>query len=193
MRLYCEYCKYPKKTCICSHINTVNTSLEIVIIQHEKETLHAKNTARLVSLCIPSARIILANDVVAMQSLSEHCLPQHSVLIYPSEHSTPIEDVSADERSKISKLILIDGSWKQAFGLVKQNPWLAKLRAFHFISAPSSNYAIRHTTLSNALSTLEATAYALQRLDQNDVSGLYEAQRALQDKWKGPMSHRRHL
>ena len=193
MRLYCEHCGYPQKTCICSHINTVDTSLEIVIIQHEKEALHAKNTARLVSLCIPSTRIIPANDVIAMQSLSKHCLPQHSVLIYPSEHSTPIEDVSADERSKLSKLILIDGSWKQAFGLVKQNPWLAKLRAFHFISAPSSNYAIRHTTLSNALSTLEATAYALQRLDQNDVSGLYEAQRALQDKWQGPMSHRRHL
>jgi DTW domain-containing protein YfiP len=115
------------------------------------------------------------------------------VLVYPSECSTPIENVDAVARSEITTLILIDGSWKQAFGLVKQNPWLTKLPAFHFISAPTSNYAIRHTTLSNALSTLEATAYALQCLDQIDVSGLYRAQRALQDKWQGPMSHRRHL
>lgn len=193
MRLYCEHCGYPQKTCICSHINTVDTSLEIVIIQHEKEALHAKNTARLVSLCIPSTRIILANDVVAMQSLSEHCSRRHSVLVYPSECSTPIENVDAVARSEITTLILIDGSWKQAFGLVKQNPWLTKLPAFHFISAPTSNYAIRHTTLSNALSTLEATAYALQCLDQIDVSGLHRAQRALQDKWQGPMLHRRHL
>lgn len=193
MRLYCEHCGYPQKTCICSHINTVNTSLEIVIIQHEKERHHAKNTARLVSLCIPSTRIVPANDVIAMRSLSKHCLPRHSVLVYPSECSTPIENVDAVSRSEIRTLILIDGSWKQAFGLVKQNPWLAKLPAFHFITAPTSNYAIRHTQLSNALSTLEATAYAIQCLDQIDVSELYRAQRALQDKWQGPMSHRRHL
>lgn len=193
MRLYCEHCGYPQKTCICSHISTVHTSLEIVIIQHEKEGFHAKNTARLVSLCIPSTRIILANNVDAMQSLSEQCSPRHSVLIYPSEHSVPIENVNTITRTEVRTLVLIDGSWKQAFGLVKQNPWLAKLQVFHFASAPPSNYTIRHTTISSALSTLEATAYAIQCIEQVDVSGLHKAQKALQDKWQGPTSHRRQL
>ncbi|TKB02592.1 DTW domain-containing protein [Alteromonas portus] len=193
MRRYCEHCEYPLKTCICAHINTVSTALDIVIIQHEKEALHAKNTARLVSLCIPSTRIILANDEASMKSFSEQCVPRHSVLVYPNEGSKPIENVDPKTRSEVKTLILIDGSWKQAFGLVKKNPWLSDLQALHFASAPPSNYAIRHTTLNNALSTLEATAYALQCLENIDVFGLYKAQSALQDMWQGPTSHRRQL
>ncbi len=193
MRLYCDHCGYPQKTCICSDINAVSTSLEIVIIQHEKEASHAKNTARLITLCIPTTRIVLANDSIAMQSLSEQCLLKRTALIYPSEESTPIEKAAPTVLSQIDTLIFLDGSWKQAFGLVKQNPWLTELQNFHFTSAPPSNYSIRHTTLNKALSTLEATAYAIQCIEETDVSGLHNAQRALQNLWQGPTSHRRQL
>ena len=89
--------------------------------------------------------------------------------------------------------MLIDGSWKQAFGIVKKNPWLEKLPAFHFSDAPLSNYLIRHTSVDNALSTLEATAYAISYLEKTDMSALYNAQSALQRNWQGPLAHRRKL
>ena len=119
MRLYCDHCGYPQKTCLCSDITAVSTSLEIVIIQHEKEASHAKNTARLITLCIPTTRIVLANDSIAMQSLSEQCLLKRTALIYPSEESTPIEKAAPTVLSQLGTLILLDGSWKQAFGIVK--------------------------------------------------------------------------
>ncbi|WP_394222166.1 tRNA-uridine aminocarboxypropyltransferase [Alteromonas gracilis] len=191
MRRYCEKCRYPQTTCICSHISIINTSLNIIIVQHEKEALHAKNTARLISLCVPHTEIVCANDSVAMQGLLERCSIEHSALIYPSDVSHPIEAIAPTTASTISTIVLIDGSWKQAFGIVKKNPWLEKLRAFHFASAPSSNYFIRHTSLDNALSTLEATAYALHCIDKVDVSALHKAQSALQSVWQGPTSHRR--
>lgn len=191
MRLYCQKCRYPETTCICAHINTVDTLLNIIILQHEKEAYHAKNTARLISLCIPTSRIVLTNDVQAMQHLKKECSFEHTALIYPSDKSMPIENTAHTRLQQFSTLLLIDGSWKQAFGMVKQNPWLTTLSAFHFTVAPTSNYAIRHTKLEHALSTLEATAYAISCLEKTDVSALHEAQCALQKHWKGPKSHRR--
>lgn len=193
MRLYCQQCGYPETTCICSHINTVDTSLNIIIIQHEKEAYHAKNTARLISLCIPTSRIILTNDVQAMQNLEKECSFEHTALIYPSETSEPLESTATARLNQFSTLLLIDGSWKQAFGMVKQNPWLAALPTFHFTSAPESNYVIRHTKLEHALSTLEAAAYAISCVEKIDVSGLHKAQEALQTLWQGPSTHRRKI
>ncbi|MHC6646926.1 tRNA-uridine aminocarboxypropyltransferase [Alteromonas sp. HB246098] len=193
MRLYCKKCGYPEATCICVHISTVNTSLNIIIIQHEKEAYHAKNTARLISLCIPTSRIVLTNDAQAMGSLPNECSLEHTALMYPSDTSMPIERTAPERLKQLSTLLLIDGSWKQAFGIVKQHPWLATLPTFHFSSAPTSNYAIRHTKLEHALSTLEATAYAISCLEKTDVSALHEAQCALQKHWRGPKSHRRQI
>lgn len=191
MRSYCEQCRYPQTTCICSHISEIQTSLNIIIVQHEKEALHAKNTARLVSLCVPNTRIVCANNSAEIQALSAMCSLERTALIYPSDVSEPIEEIPHSVANNISTLVLIDGSWKQAFGIVKKSAWLQKLHAFHFACAPDTNYLIRHTSLDKALSTLEATAYALHCIENVDVSALHKAQSALQRAWQGPVSHRR--
>ena len=191
MRLYCEGCQYPQNTCICDHIDKVKTALDIIIVQHEKEAHHAKNTVRLLSLCIPSTQVVCASDNSAMAALEMQCSHKHSALIYPSETSTPLENASATMSNQISTLILVDGSWKQAFGIVKRNPWLGGLPAFHFTNAPDSNYLIRHTSVASALSTLEATAYAINCIENTNVLALHRAQSALQKMWQGPQSHRR--
>ncbi len=193
MRLYCARCGYPQNTCICDHINRVDVSLNLTVIQHEKEAKHAKNTVKLLSLCIPTARVVPANDHNAMTALSIQCTEKHCALVYPSEKSIALESISSNRASDISTLLLIDGSWKQAFSIVKKNPWLENLPAFHFSAAPPSNYLIRHTSVDNALSTLEATAYAISCLERTDVSALYNAQNALQKHWQSPLSHRRKL
>lgn len=191
MRPYCPRCHYPKKTCICEHIRTTKTTLDVVIIQHPKEALHAKNTAKLVALSIPSATIINAEDTHAMRALSHQCSTQQTLLVYPSDTSLPIELITEKEKQSLSTIILIDGSWKQAFGIVKQHPWLASLNAVHFTHAPASDYVIRHTSLSHALSTLEAAAYSIATIEDSDVTPLHELQRAMQAHWQGPSSHLR--
>ena len=193
MRLYCDRCGYPKNTCICDYINEINVSLNITVIQHDKEAQHAKNTVKLLTLCIPDTRIVLANNSYDMTTLSKQCNDKHCALIYPSEASKAIENITDSTANEIKTLILIDGSWKQAFGIIKKNPWLENLPAFHFSDAPVSNYLIRHTSVDNALSTLEATAYAISCLKKTDVSALYKAQTALQQNWRGPLAHRRKL
>lgn len=193
MRPYCPQCHYPEKTCLCEHIHMTSTALEVIIIQHPKEANHAKNTAKLVALSIPSTSIINAHDVEAMTALSRRIDLTTTLLVYPNDNSVPIEALGETTKQAISAVILIDGSWKQAFGIVKQHPWLQTLTSVHFATAPSSTYAIRHTSLSHALSTLEATAYSLATLDNADVSALYKLQGAMQAQWQGPKGHLRSI
>ena len=191
MRAYCEQCHYPINTCVCEHIKSISIPLNVIIIQHPKEATHAKNTARLVAMSIPSACIVLSNDVDAMHKLAQSSCEQTTALIYPSENSVALEDLSKEKKQQYEKLILIDGSWKQAYGIVKQSLWLQSLPAYHFSNAAPSQYAIRHTSLPHALSTLEAAAHSISCLCEADMSALYTLQTAMQEHWQGPVSHRR--
>ena len=191
MRAYCEQCRYPKNTCVCKHVKNISIALDVIIIQHPKEVYHAKNTARLVTMSIPSASIVLSNDDEAINELAQFCCNQTTALIYPSESSVALEDLSKEKKQQYEKLILIDGSWKQAYGIVKQSPWLQTLPAYHFSNAAPSQYSIRHTSLPHALSTLEAAAHSISYLRQMDMSALYNLQAAMQKNWQGPLYHRR--
>lgn len=191
MRAYCEQCHYPQNTCVCAHIKSISIPLNVIIIQHPKEATHAKNTARLVTMCIPSACIVLSNDDDAMHTLAQYSCKQTTALIYPSESSIALEDLSRTQKQQYKTLILIDGSWKQAFGIVKRSSWLQTLPAYHFSNAAPSQYAIRHTSLPHALSTLEAAAHSISCLCEADMSALYALQTAMQEHWQGPVSHRR--
>jgi len=191
MRPYCDQCQYPEVTCICDDITVSTSPIDIVIIQHRKEHSHAKNTARLVSLVLKNAVIIFTDDEEAMAALAQRSTEGNAALVYPHSNSSPLESASKDEKGRFQALIFIDGSWKQAYGIVKSFPWLEALPMFHFKSAPRSNYRIRHTSVNDALSTLEAVAYSVECLCHIDVSNLYSAQEAMQRHFKSPPQHHR--
>lgn len=191
MRAYCNQCQYPEITCICDDITEVRSPVDVIIIQHRKEHSHAKNTARLVSMVLENARVVFVDDEHAMTALTQQYHAKNTALIYPHADSTPIESTPGERATALEALILIDGSWKQAYGMVKSFPWLETLQMFHFEKAPKSNYRIRHTSIENALSTLEATAYSLHKLYNMDVNNLYIAQEAMQRNFKSPSAHHR--
>jgi tRNA-uridine aminocarboxypropyltransferase len=62
--------------------------------------------------------------------------------------------------------VLLDGSWKEAKTLWWRNPWLLKLHRLVLAPAEPSCY-LRREPRREALSTLEAVALLLDRLDPN--------------------------
>lgn len=190
MRHYCSACHYPLKTCVCSAAETIDSDVQFLIIQHNKEAHHAKNTARLVRLALPATGIIISGTGDMAQQLSEYLQQSRApALIYPSDTSVPLE---SDTRSARHDLyILLDGSWKQAYGLWKSLPQLHNLPQYHFENAPVSEYEIRHTKFDKSLSTLEAAAYTLTTVSDTPATPLYRLQHKLQSFWQGPQAHRR--
>ena len=190
MRHYCSACRYPLKTCVCSAAETIVSDVQFLIIQHNKEANHAKNTARLTCLALPATGIIISGTDDMTQQLSAYL--QHSrspAVIYPSENSVALESGARDGQHDL--YILLDGSWKQAFGLWKSLPQLHSLPQYHFENAPPSEYEIRHTKFDKSLSTLEAVAFTLTTVSDSPAGPLYRLQQKFQSFWQGPQAHRR--
>lgn len=190
MRVYCSTCGYPKTTCLCPHINTSEAPAKIVILQHHREVNHAKNTARLVLLGLSNAEVISGRNREDFAQVEREIDMNTSALIYPGDRSQPIE--SSEFVSDLPQtLIFLDGSWRQAFALYSQLPWLAELPQWCFTDAPQSSYTIRHTSQPQSLSTLEAVAYALKTGFGFNSDPLVALQTAMQNSWRGPAHHRR--
>src|SRR5207244_1096318 len=63
-------------------------------------------------------------------------------------------------------LIVLDGSWAQAKTLWWRNAWLTKLRRFVIVpDGPSLYGTLRREARPDAVSTLEAVAFALSALE----------------------------
>lgn len=172
-RVICSRCHYPEKTCVCEHIETLECSTEIIILQHPDETQHAKGSARLVSLTLSKAQCVVGetaddfSDVVnKVVSFSGRAL-----LLFPCDESIALEQAVEHDNHHFSTmeqeqlLIVIDGTWRKALKIYKQNSWLQTLQAYHFSQPLSSNYYIRRSDLEYGVSTLEAVAYYLELIE----------------------------
>ena len=194
-RQSCQQCHYPVNTCVCYAISQVNVPAKITIIQDPSETHHAKNTARVLALAIPSSQIIILDGTTAWpNNLIKD--KQRTVVIYPAENAQPIETFisptgspSHTHSTAVEHVILLDGSWRKTRKLWLSYPVLNECHILTFKAAPTTQYAIRKTTHTGSMSTLEACAYSLKQLFNTDTAGLYGLLEAMQTHWRRHEHH----
>ncbi len=186
-RARCIQCDYPKKVCVCAAVKPVNIEMNIDILQHPTEVHVAKNTGRLVKLCISHTTIHVGevvSDFSALRATLNTLSPAQVALVYPLQKNTPAP--SNIDLAQVKYLLFIDATWRKAHKMMQLNPWLAqyprlglKTNSLRF----KPNYEIRFTKKTDALSTLEAVAAALITVDPNcDVTPLFD----VFDKMKQP-------
>lgn len=170
-RQYCEQCAYPKQTCVCAAVEPLTLPIRVIILQHEKEGKHAKNTARLAKLVSPDIEIVKLSDTYSIKILVNSIVVANALVLYPNDTSIALEGytqahIKNIRKSKMSTepltLILIDASWRQAYGIWQQHTWLKKFRHCHFANLPNKQYVIRKSKSSHQLSTIEALAYSVE-------------------------------
>jgi len=144
------------QVCICSHIPTLNTSVELIIIRHWKERLKPSNTARLASHAIPALKLI---DYGAPgepwdPSVLDITRP---ALLFPDDSAPAIEDPD--------QIIIMDGSWSQARKLVNRIPGLKSLPRFTIQPTAQPRVRLRTPPSPGFVSTIEAVAAVLDKLE----------------------------
>ncbi|WP_448556887.1 tRNA-uridine aminocarboxypropyltransferase [Thalassotalea montiporae] len=175
-RATCDNCQRPPARCICHYVAKVNNQAEIVILQHPKEVDHPKGSADLLLTSLSNSRRFVGekfDEHADFQAFLSGMLNEESNLIrkkfyvmFPGEHSSEISaKVNAQPEETI--LIVIDGTWKKAYKMFQLSTCLHQLPQLHLPSGLASCYDIRKTQKENALSTLEASCYALGILEQN--------------------------
>ncbi|BCD97363.1 tRNA-uridine aminocarboxypropyltransferase [Marinagarivorans cellulosilyticus] len=185
-RPHCQICLYPLSTCICCAVAPVKSMANVDILQHPSEQKAAKNTARLVTLCMPKARVWMgeqADDFTELQSqLATEARP--IVVVYPAAGSLPLEAfIKQQEKTQqpalALRLLFLDGTWKKAYKLWQLNPWLQQYPQIS-IETTTSQYHIRKAPKAHYLSTLEAVAICLQKAEHCNVQPLYDCLHQMQ-------------
>ncbi|OFI32902.1 tRNA-uridine aminocarboxypropyltransferase [Alteromonas lipolytica] len=186
MRQQCSTCHYPVKTCICHAVQPVSNLTEVIVLQHPKESLHAKNTVRLLQLALTKISTYVGKSADDFSPL-RHKLstdPKPTAVFYPSPDSSAISAVTSRDTTRITRVIFIDSSWKQAFGIWQNNPWLNQFTFYQLPAETTGQYHIRQSKLQHSLSTLEAVAYGLYYVEQLDPKPLVDLLCAFTQRWQ---------
>ena len=205
-RASCAHCLRPLRNCICALVQRVDCATEVLILQHPLEVHEAKGTARLLHLCLPRSHIEVGEqfDPAALHTWlaqggqeASGVSSARTVLLYPeSAHDPALPLVPPPplpaawlQASTPLRLVVIDGTWRKSRKMLYLNPLLQQLPRLPLRDLPDSRYAIRRAHRPGQLSTLEATACALQQLEPGNqqLEGLLQAMDALvlrQSQWQ---------
>jgi DTW domain-containing protein YfiP len=152
-RAVCPRCERPAPTCLCATLPDPPLAhrTELLILQHPAEAGHAKNTATLLALGLQQVRLLRG------ERFDAGLAGPGAALLYPG-------DGPPAAPGDITRLVLLDGSWRQSRRLLAANPWLATLPRLA-LPVQVSRYAIRRAHRPGQLSTAEAGLHALAWLE----------------------------
>lgn len=152
-RAVCPRCERPASTCLCPLLPApLAVATELVLLQHPAEAGHAKNSAAFLALGLNPAARLLRGEV-----FDPALAGPGTALLYPGGSRAAVP-------SRVDRLILLDGSWRQSRRLLAANPWLGALPRLA-LPPLASRYAIRRAHRPGQLSTLEAGLHALALLE----------------------------
>jgi DTW domain-containing protein YfiP len=169
-RATCAQCLRPQSTCICRFVTPTHTACEVLILQHPMETLHAKNSARLLHLSLPGSRMVVgeAFDDAALGAQMPD--DRYTVLLYPPTAYEGHVDPAPLDATQLSdlqnlRLVVLDATWRKSRKMLHLSPALQRLPRLALNDVPAGRYAIRKAQQPGQLSTLEATCAALAQLE----------------------------
>jgi len=171
----CMKCQRPTKACICSFICKIDNKISVLVLQHPSEVNQTKGTVALLQRSLKNCQIIVGENFSDNNELNNVLTKHQALLLYPSEKAQDITLFSSDLRqenlqlkqNKPLLLIILDGTWRKSYRMFMLSKNLQTLPQVCLPEhlANKGQYLIRKVAKKNALSSLEATCYALTVLE----------------------------
>jgi DTW domain-containing protein YfiP len=180
----CPRCRKPPALCVCDGVTPFDNKVSLLILQHPQEqdrtlgsarlaALHFKNSLFKVGLSWPSLSKILGRDadpkrwaVLYLGSSKAEALAPGRDVVVLNRKGEALPDQNAALRD-IEGIILLDGTWSQAKAIWWRNAWILKCRRVILGPRRPSRYgSLRKEPRRDGLSTLEAAAMLLSRLER---------------------------
>jgi DTW domain-containing protein YfiP len=163
VREYCYRCFRPKARCLCSLIPLVDNQTHVLVLQHKCERGHPFGTARFARLGLANAEVRVVWPDARRKFTARPIVEEGLGLLYPGPNAVDLESLAPGERP--TRLVVLDGTWDDAKGLYRDNPWLANLPQYCLRPSSPSIYRIRREPSETSVSTLEAILLALSILE----------------------------
>jgi DTW domain-containing protein YfiP len=179
----CPHCAKPEYLCICDSVEPLQTRTALLILQHPQEQDRELGTARLahvalknstlkIGLSWPSLSKALGREADPAEWAVLHLgaatadLPRDREVVVLDKKGAPVPDQDR-ALAGIKGVVIFDGSWAQAKTLWWRNAWVLKGRRLALNPHNPSAYGkLRREPRREALSTIEAAALTLARLDR---------------------------
>ena len=180
----CEGCAKPAGLCVCDLVEPFVNRVQLVILQHPQEKDELLSTARLTLRHLARAKLRVGLSWAGLgHAVDGQADPDRWAILYPggvtTEAFAPGQEVAlvdskgvplpgqAKLLGQLDGVIVLDGSWSQAKTLWWRNPWVLRTRRLVLNPKQPSLYGkLRREPRRESLSTLEAAALAISRLEQ---------------------------
>ena len=181
-RPICPRCELPLRTCLCALLRPVANPTGLLILQHPGERHQAKNTARLLQLCLQRCELRVGERFEPAELAP---LLRDAVLLYPGEPGASPRPWPV----RPARLVVLDATWRKSRRMLALNPLLQALPRLSWAAPPLSRYAaLRRAEKPGQLATLEAAALGLAELD--GAPGTYAPLWAAFEAWLGRQAAR---
>jgi len=170
----CAACLRAQSACICRFVTPLDSQVALLVLQHPLEVHNAKNSARLLHLCLPSSRLLVGETFPPAElDAFLHADGRTPLLLYPRTAgeaelglpAPPVLDPSLLAAPGRLRLVLLDATWRKSRKMLYLNASLQALPRLALQDLPPSAYRIRKAHAPDQLSSLEAAAYALSQLE----------------------------
>ena len=181
----CPACRKPMPLCICDSIAPIESRISLLILQHPQEQDRTLGTARLTALHFKDAVVKIGLSWPSLSKALGRPVedPQRWGVLYlgsskVADLDTEDDVVAIDRKGEVEVgqrailqglegIILLDGTWSQAKALWWRNPWMLKCQRIILGPERPSRYgALRKEPRRDGLSTIEAAAMLLARLEK---------------------------
>ena len=165
-RAICHACLKALPACICKTIELIDNYHFLHILQDPSEEKKAIGTARILDLSLTRIQITIGERFDPDLFDLANCF-----LVFPAPDAISASELIGRENIMInasSQFILLDGSWKKAYKLLMNNPFLQSLPKVMINAEGKSAYRIRKSPRQDGLSTVEAGYYLLSQLENNN-------------------------
>lgn len=165
----CEVCGLPIITCICNTIKKVKTKAKFIILSNERELYRNTNTANLLKLVNPdSTEIIIWRRGESSETISEYINNDiyKVYLVFPDiNEELKSRKVEYSLSKHIPIFIIVDGTWKEAWKIVRKSSYLKELPIISLQTDKVSKFTLRRGQEEGNLCTIE-TAIELLKINE---------------------------
>lgn len=157
----CHRCWLLLEVCLCELVAPVPTGVRFTVIRHVREKSKTTNTARIAAMALPSCELL---DYGGRGNVFDEAplLSEGTWLLFPSDSNrTP-------SPAEVRNVIVLDGTWAQARGMLKRLPGICALPRLGVTPVRVEAERLRRPPFPGGMSTLEAMAEAVALIEGAD-------------------------
>ncbi|CAG8806690.1 3205_t:CDS:2, partial [Racocetra persica] len=146
VKYFCYWC-YIIVGCDSSELPRVKLPIKIDVIKHHKEKVGKSTVAH--------AKIIAPDDVeiISYSQMPKIENPGRMLLLFPGPNSKTLQEIP---RSSFDKLLVVDGTWRQASNMARTNPELKNIPTiealYYFLKEYNEVYEIPEEAIHSDVS-----------------------------------------